>query len=63
MDDLLILDCKKSHDRLEELRNAFLNNGLKILPRKCQLLIQNCKTWEIKKLQGKEKSVYKSTGE
>ena len=40
MDDLLLFTpTKKSHiDKLKDLLKALLKNGLKILPKKCQLL-------------------------
>ena len=43
MDDLLLLTpSKKSHmDNLEDLLRALLKNGLKILPKKCQLFRTN----------------------
>ena len=42
-DDLLLFTpSKKSHmDKLEDLLRALLKNGLKILPKKCQLLRAN----------------------
>ena len=43
MDDLLLFTpSKKSHmDKLEDLLSALLKNGLKILPKKCQLFSTN----------------------
>ena len=43
MDDLLLFTpSKKSHvDKLEDLLRTLLKNGLKILPKKCQLLRTN----------------------
>ena len=43
MDDLLLfIPSKKSHmDKLEDLLRALLKNGLKILPKKCQLFRTN----------------------
>ena len=43
MDDLLLfMPSKRSHmDKLEDLLNALLKNGLKISPKKCQLLRTN----------------------
>ena len=45
MDDLLLfIPSKKSHvDKLEDLLKALLKNGLKILPKKCQLFRTNLK--------------------
>ena len=43
MDDLLLFTpSKKSHmDKLEDLVNVLLKNGLKISPKKCQLFTTN----------------------
>ena len=47
MDDLLLITpSKQSHMRkLEDLLKALLENGLKISPKKCQLLGKNCNIW------------------
>ena len=49
MDDLLLFTpTKKSHiAKLEDLLKALLKNGLKISPKKCELLEKNCNIWEI----------------
>ena len=43
MDDLLLfMPSKKSHmDKLDDLLRSLLKNGLKILPKKCQLFRTN----------------------
>ena len=48
MDDLLLVTAtKKSHmAKLEDLLKMLLKNGLKISPKKCQLLEKTCNTWE-----------------
>ena len=49
MDNLLLFTItKKSYiTKLEDLLKALLTNGLKISPKKCQLLEKNCNIWEI----------------
>ena len=51
MDDLLLFTpSKQMHMRkLEDLLKALLKNGLKISPRKCQLLKQNYNIWVTRK--------------
>ena len=34
-------------EKLEDLLKALLTNGLKYLPRKCQLLEKNCNIWRM----------------
>ena len=50
MDDLILFTpSKESHmNKLEDILNALLKNGLKISPTKCQLFKQAYNTWEIK---------------
>ena len=52
MDNLLLfMPSKKGHiAKLEDLLKALRKNGLKISPKKCQLLGQNCNIWEIQYL-------------
>ena len=47
MDDLLLFTTSKgSHMvKLEDLLKALLKNRLKISPKKCQYLRQNCNIW------------------
>ena len=48
MDDLLLFTpSKKAHlAKLENLLKALQKNGLKISPKKCNYLEQNCNIWE-----------------
>ena len=49
MDDLLLAtSMRKSHiTKLEDLLKTLLKNGLKVSPKKCQLLERNCNIWGI----------------
>ena len=52
MDDLILFTpSKESHMiKLEDILSALLKNGLKILPKKCQLFKTSIQIWEMKYL-------------
>ena len=51
MDDLLLFTPSETHmNKLEDLLKALLKNGLKISPKKCQLLKPVYNAWEMKYL-------------